>query len=182
MDRKVLKYRRSWNLILNTDLGPAQHLISNLSGWAEIDPYKLLQITFGGSGYDIACAKAKSPIFFTLNDGNAEVHKSAFKPLFHEQLAFVYLGQKQVSRESIKRFKRNSSFSTDEIRRVSQIAYELEQVTDLAAFEQLLREHEEILSNILETETVQQRLFPDHSGIVKSLGGWGGDFVLMTFS
>ena len=39
--------------------------------------------------------------------------------------------------------------------------------------------HQVILSNLLETETVKEMLFPDFKGIVKSLGAWGGDFVMV---
>ena len=35
-----------------------------------------------------------------------------------------------------------------------------------------------ILSDILELETVKERLFSDFKGTIKSLGAWGGDFVM----
>jgi hypothetical protein len=34
------------------------------------------------------------------------------------------------------------------------------------------------MSNILEMHTIKESLFPDFSGVIKSLGAWGGDFVL----
>jgi hypothetical protein len=34
------------------------------------------------------------------------------------------------------------------------------------------------MSKILELLTVQEALFEDFDGVVKSLGAWGGDFVL----
>jgi hypothetical protein len=52
--------------------------------------------------------------------------------------------------------------------------------TALNAFEALLDEHEYIVSNALGMERVQQSMFPDYWGKVKSLGAWGGDFVLLT--
>lgn len=52
--------------------------------------------------------------------------------------------------------------------------------TALNAFETLLEEHEYIISNALEWERVQQSVFPEYWGKVKSLGAWGGDFVLLT--
>jgi hypothetical protein len=39
--------------------------------------------------------------------------------------------------------------------------------------------HEIILSDILELETVKERLFSDFKGTIKSLGAWGGDFVMV---
>ena len=34
------------------------------------------------------------------------------------------------------------------------------------------------MSNILEMKTVKESLFTDFNGVIKSLGAWGGDFVL----
>jgi hypothetical protein len=34
-------------------------------------------------------------------------------------------------------------------------------------------------SEVLEIPTVQRQLFSDFDGLVKSLGGWGGDFVMV---
>jgi hypothetical protein len=34
------------------------------------------------------------------------------------------------------------------------------------------------MAGVLGIESVQARLFPDFKGIVKSLGAWGGDFVM----
>jgi hypothetical protein len=44
-----------------------------------------------------------------------------------------------------------------------------------------LQEHESIIRILIGEETIQNRLFPDYRwGTVKSLGAWGGDFVLVT--
>lgn len=42
----------------------------------------------------------------------------------------------------------------------------------------LLKEHEKITAAFLNQSPVQERLFPDFDGQIKSLGAWGGDFVL----
>ena len=34
------------------------------------------------------------------------------------------------------------------------------------------------MSNILEMQTVKESLFSDFPGTIKSLGAWGGDFVM----
>jgi hypothetical protein len=47
-------------------------------------------------------------------------------------------------------------------------------------FEQLIEEHEQIISDALGMQPVQQELFPEYWGKVKSLGAWGGDFVMLT--
>ena len=42
-----------------------------------------------------------------------------------------------------------------------------------------LEHHETIMSELLDTKTIKELLFPDFSGTIKSLGAWGGDFVLV---
>ncbi|MGI9560486.1 MAG: GYDIA family GHMP kinase, partial [Flavobacteriaceae bacterium] len=51
----------------NWGLGSSSTLINNLAQWAKVDAYKLLAATFGGSGYDIACAQHPYPITFQKN-------------------------------------------------------------------------------------------------------------------
>jgi len=51
---------------------------------------------------------------------------------------------------------------------------------DFDEFERLLSIHEKIISNLLNCSTIQEDRFKDFTGVVKSLGGWGGDFVLAT--
>ena len=45
-------------------------------------------------------------------------------------------------------------------------------------FCELLDEHSNLLSKTLQMKTVKQNLFPDFNGTLKSLGAWGGDFIL----
>ena len=44
----------------------------------------------------------------------------------------------------------------------------------------MIQEHEKIISSIIELPTVKERLFSDYFGTLKSLGAWGGDFMLAT--
>ena len=57
---------------------------------------------------------------------------------------------------------------------------ELFHATTLTDFESLLTVHEATLSKALKIAPIKERLFSDYSGAIKSLGGWGGDFVLAT--
>ena len=45
-------------------------------------------------------------------------------------------------------------------------------------FERLITEHESFISKILGVLPVKDKLFPDFQGAIKSLGAWGGDFIL----
>ena len=74
---------------LQWGLGSSSTLISLLAQWLKIDPYLLLSKTFKGSGYDIACANASSPILYELTERFKKVNPVDFKPPFIDQLYFV---------------------------------------------------------------------------------------------
>ena len=161
--------------------GSSSTLISNLAGWADVDAFKLAAKTFGGSGYDIACARQKHPIFYCLDGDKHIIEPATFDPPFRKNLLFVYLGHKQLTRESVAEFKKQEDVSLKDIERINRIGSEIENVNDLEHFESLIEEHEEVMSSILKMPRVKGLYFSDHKGAVKSLGAWGGDFVLMTF-
>lgn len=161
--------------------GSSSTLIANMAKWAQVDPFDLQKNTFGGSGYDIACATTNDPIVYQLVNKKPTIELVDFDFDFTDQIYFVYLGKKQRSTESIQTFKSKSSFSKQDINEVNIITKELLFCKTITEFEDLLKEHEILLSRILKRQTIQSLMFPDHKGIVKSLGGWGGDFVLMTF-
>ncbi|MEJ2162804.1 MAG: GYDIA family GHMP kinase [Robiginitalea sp.] len=170
-----LEFPRDWGL------GSSSTLISNLAFWAGIDPYTLLQKTFGGSGYDIAAARQKNPFFYRLDsDGTPVVEEAAFDPPFASELFFVYLNQKQDSRSGIARYRNRSVDPETAVARVSGLTTQLVSAPTLASFCELLDEHEAFIAGILQTPTVKELRFPDFPGSVKSLGAWGGDFVLAT--
>uniref|UniRef100_UPI00404B08D7 hypothetical protein n=1 Tax=Flavobacterium sp. TaxID=239 RepID=UPI00404B08D7 len=67
---------------------------------------------------------------------------------------------------------------SSQIKQINHITEELIACTQLEVFQNLLQEHEAVLSIILEMQTVQETFFSDFNGAVKSLGAWGGDFVM----
>ena len=160
--------------------GSSSTLIFNLASWAGINPFDLQRKALGGSGYDIACAQAEKSVFYQLINGNPVVESVAWSPPFKNRLYFVYLGQKQRSDESIAQFKKRAVYSGSNIHNISAIGEKLVKTDNLKDFENLLCEHEEIMSAILGIAPVKERLFKEHPGVVKSLGAWGGDFVLIT--
>lgn len=160
-------------------LGSSSTLISNLAQWAEVDPYQLLKKTVGGSGYDVACATASTPIFYRLDNEMPQISPVAFDPPFAEQLFFVYQGKKQHSAKEVAGFHarmQQNDFSGD-IEVVSDISKALPDVTTLDEFQRLIDRHEAIIGHCLDRQPVKQQ-FPDFEGSLKSLGAWGGDFLL----
>ena len=173
-----LEFPRDWGL------GSSSTLIHNLSQWAQINPYQLLKKTFGGSGYDIACADTNTSIIYQRSEENPSIKSVSFQPHFNDQIFFVYLNQKKNSREAIQHYR-----SLDKVAK-KEATIEINKITDsildsniaLSEFEQLINKHEEILSKVLKTPTIKKQLFKNYKGSIKSLGGWGGDFILVTGS
>lgn len=160
-------------------LGSSSTLLSLLAQWAEVDPYELLKMTMGGSGYDIACATASQPIIYYLENGTPIVEKADFNPEFKDKLYFVYQGHKQSSGKEVKSFKERAQkldFSY-EISEISEISEQLINATSFNDFCALLTRHEEIMSRCLEQQPLKSQ-YPDFQGVIKSLGAWGGDFFL----
>ena len=164
----------------NWGLGSSSTLINNIANWANVDAYELLKKTFGGSGYDIACAKHNTPIIYQLKNDNPIINKIDFDPVFKNQLFFIHLNKKQNSRKGIERYKKNRDSIKSEITDISLITDEIIKTSNLNEFENLIAKHEQIISNIIKLKPIQQSFFKDYFGQIKSLGAWGGDFILAT--
>lgn len=168
-----LTFPRNWGL------GSSSTLINNIAQWFEVDAFELLQKSFGGSGYDIACAQNNAPVTYQLQNKKPVVEQVGFNPVFKDKIYFVYLNQKRDSKEAIANFRKKQKKLTKEIAEVSEMTEELLQIQDLETFIAFFKKYEKKLSDVLETPTIQQQLFSDFDGLVKSLGGWGGDFVMV---
>lgn len=160
--------------------GSSSTLVSNLAQWAKLDPFLLQKTALGGSGYDIACARSSKPLLYQLVNQRPIVEKVKLSFPFKDHLYFVYLGHKQSTQESIKDFKQKAVYGSSELKRISEISEALIGIKELSVFEKLLEEHENIISSVLGVSQIKKRLFHDYTGAVKSLGAWGGDFILMT--
>ena len=174
-----LTFPRDWGL------GSSSTLINNIASWANVDAFELLWNAFSGSGYDIACAQNKSPILYQLEKGKPIVKTIAFNPSFKDELFFVHLNKKQNSRDGIQRYKEyklNRSIDSIQIdiNEISMLSEEFLKATSITDLNKIIAEHERIVSSIIKLNPVKNELFSDYYGSVKSLGAWGGDFVMVT--
>jgi mevalonate kinase len=164
----------------NWGLGTSSTLINNIAQWLEIDAYSLLNNSFGGSGYDIACAQNSNPIIYQLDHEKPIVEKVVFNPTFKSNIYFVYLNKKQSSKTAIAAYHRNKKNNlTATIAKIDLITQEVLVASSVQSFATAIEKHEFEMSVMLETPTVKDTLFPDFSGTIKSLGAWGGDFVMV---
>lgn len=169
-----LQFPNDWGL------GSSSTLIYTIAQWAKVDAQELLKNTLGGSGYDVACAGSHSPIIYRLQTGAPEVLKTNWRPTFSHQLYFAHLGKKQSSPQGIKYYRQQLTDKTHQINIINRINNELLKCEQLADFETLINEHETLVGDALKLMKVSDTLFADYWGSVKSLGAWGGDFVLLT--
>jgi mevalonate kinase len=179
-DTKQYKVSTHLEFPNNWGLGSSSTLINNVAQWAKVNAFELLKLTFGGSGYDVAVAQADAPILFHREAENPLFEKVNFNPSFKEQLYFVHLEKKQNSREGISHYQQVKENKKPAIKAVSEISKKLLAASALEDFEKLLTEHENIVTDLLQLKKVKEIFFSDYWGIVKSLGAWGGDFVLAT--
>ena len=159
-------------------LGSSSTLVTMIAQWAGVDPYQLLKASFGGSGYDIACAEANSPILYHLQEGAPRSYPIYYKPTFASQLFFVYLNQKQNSREGIALYRAIKKKKEALIQQITTLTEYIYRTTTIDEFCLLIEAHEALLATYLQLPTVKERLFKDFQGTLKSLGAWGGDFIL----
>jgi len=169
-----LEFSRSWGL------GTSSTLINNIASWVKIDPYKLLELSFGGSGYDIACAQNNSALTYQLKGKDRQIKLIDFNPKFNDELFFIHLNRKQDSRQGIANYNLNKKELKNSISEINKITSKVLECQDLIEFERLITDHENIISEIIKTKPVKETLFKDYNGAIKSLGAWGGDFILVT--
>lgn len=169
-----LTFPRNWGL------GSSSTLINSIASWAKVDAFQLLWNSFKGSGYDIACAQNDSPIFYQINHKKPIVEQVNFNPSFRENLFFVHLNQKQDSKEGIAKFRESDQDFSREIKRISEISDAFLISKSIENFNNLIFEHEQLISSIIKVKPIKEKLFPDYFGEIKSLGAWGGDFVMVT--
>ena len=169
--KTFLEFERLWGL------GSSSTLVSNIAQWANVNAYDLLEHSFGGSGYDLACAVSKNPICYTRNKLHPLIEKVSFNPAFRKNLYFIFLNQKQSSYNAIKGIK-PSTFSKESLKELNIITNDILKCKTQESFNILIEKHEGIIARILQKKTIKQLLFSDFEGAIKSLGAWGGDFII----
>jgi mevalonate kinase len=167
-----LEFPRDWGL------GSSSTLINNIAQWAMVDPFELQKESFPGSGYDIACALSNRPLIYQIQEGNASYISIDYDSSLKDKMLFVHLNKKQNSSSEVKSYKQINFDRGAAVCEFNEITRKVVSCKDLKGLRELLTIHENKLAEILGVKTVKQSLFPDFKGVVKSLGAWGGDFVL----
>lgn len=166
---------------LDWGLGSSSTLVHNVASWAFTGPFELLFKTLGGSGIDVAVAQSDCPILYEKRGSVPQWSHAPFAPSFSSELYFVYLGNKQNTSLAVESFKKkqySKEFLNNAISRINPIVDSMVTCPTGEEFSKLMTEHESILSELLEIPSISETHFKDFMGSVKSLGAWGGDFLL----
>lgn len=169
--------------------GTSSTLISLLSQWSGVKGYYLLENSFGGSGYDVAVARAEGPLVYQAAKSYQKIDKGSLRrttepaeinEAVSSKLLFVYTGKKQSSASEVARFEKVRT-NRGHMLAMSEIVEKALACEKIEDFEAVMNESEVFLAELLELTPVREALFPDYEYAVKSLGAWGGDFVMATF-
>ncbi len=171
-----LDFDRNWGL------GSSSTLISNMAQWSGIDPFELHFAVSNGSGYDIACATSQKPLLYKIQDKQPKFEEVNFNPPFYEKLYFAYLGNKVATKNNVASFLNKKQLVKTDIEKINGLTREICRCNKFEDIGVLLFEHEQFLSSLLDIEPVKKKFFSDFPGYVKSLGAWGGDFVMLVYS
>lgn len=178
MSDEKLSIITNLNFNIEWGLGSSSSLISNVAYLAGIDPFLLHRMASSGSGYDIACARAKAPLIYRNDPVYPLTEEIDFRPGFLDHIYFIYTGRKQDTQSSVSEYKAKSSKSQSDIATMTELTRELIKAQDLKDFGMIINEHEKLISGIINEAPVQGEYFFDFPGVIKSLGAWGGDFIM----
>jgi len=172
----TLTFPRDWGL------GSSSTLFNLVGQWADVNPLELYFKVANGSGYDVACGLAESPITYISSADEVGYTAIDFEPSFSKDIYFVHLGQKANSDDAIKEYIKKAKKKKQLVTDITSITDDVLTAKSLADFETLLDKHESIISAAMGYPTAKEQHFSDYWGSIKSLGAWGGDFVLATSS
>ena len=163
-------------------LGSSSTLFSLISEWADINSLMLYFKVENGSGYDVACSGSGQPIIYFSNDDEVSYTPIEFNPNYKKNLYFVHLNKKQSSQQGIKEYLKAVKDRKTLVKTISGISDQMSEAKDLKTFAGLMEKHEDVIAHHTGFKKVKDLHFSDYSGSIKSLGAWGGDFVLATSS
>lgn len=171
-----LDFNREWGL------GSSSTLLSLISQWQQIDAMEYFFLVANGSGYDVAAATCNYPILYQLKKSKAnwqevEIPFEAFESSF-----FIHLNKKQKSDLEVEKYKLKNSITKEQITGIDKLSLAVKKLKTDQELQHWIKNHENLMANILGKKRIKEEYFPDFKGEIKSLGAWGGDFILASGS
>lgn len=167
----ALEFPRFWGW------GSSSTLIYCIAQWADVDPYDLYASTFGGSGYDIACAGSDLPVLFSkVSSELVDLRPAAINEKITPNLFFIYSGKKAGTSDALSYIKQNE-MDPNWIDEVSEISQCLSETASVSTWIKGIDAHNKLLEKYLGSPGPESE-FSDFNGAIKSLGARGGDFYM----
>ena len=176
--KKGLNINIEANYPLQWGLGSSSTLIYLIASWLGIDKFQLYSKVSNGSGYDLACAAAANPLFYQLIENKAVITNVEIGTAIKNHAVFAWLGKKQNSHKEVENYIKTNNATSSQINRISELSEAMCHTTSAKELINIIKEHEQIISEILKRESIAKQNFPDFDGGIKSLGAWGGDFAM----
>jgi len=177
-ERKGFHLQHYIDFDINWGWGSSSSLVSNMAYWLDVDLFTFYRSLFNGSGYDVFTARAHSPLLYELKENMPVIRPVCINPELTSCLYFIYLGNKQDSQKSVEKFRNMNFRNLNLTERASQITEAMTGDASPEEFMDLMRLHEALISELLEIPPVKEERFPGFDGEIKSLGAWGGDFIM----
>ena len=171
--KTYLEFDKTWGL------GSSSSLTYMVAQWADVNPLLLHFECSNGSGFDVACAGAELPITYMMDGESVNYTEVDFNPKFKDKLFFVHLNKKQSSATAIKDYIKNAKGRKTLAKKQSEITKAVLKCTSLTKFIDLITQHEKLVGEHLSMTPIKEQHFSDFQGGIKSLGAWGGDFILI---
>ena len=170
--KTTLEFNKNWGL------GSSSTLTYLVAQWADVNPLLLHFNVSNGSGYDVACAGSDDPITYRLDGDDISYTPIEYAPSFSDKLFFVFLNKKQSSEDAIKFYLDNAKKKKTMAKKLTKITESIITCSSLAKFITLITEHESVVAEHLGLSPIKESTFSDFNGGIKSLGAWGGDFIM----
>ena len=167
-------FPREWGL------GTSSTMLALIADFYKINPYILNSKLFSGSGYDIACAFASKPITYQVYDfNNPNIQEVELKKTITDGIYFVYLGEKQNSKEEIRKYHSKKTIYKSTIDDISKITQNIFENQTLDHWIMQLEQHERLIASAVGLERISKTKLRGLPYFSKSLGAWGGDFAMI---
>lgn len=158
-------------------LGSSSTLIVNVSRLFDINAFDLHKRVSRGSGFDVAAGMSTYPFRYRLKKNKREMMPVRIPELFFNHTFFVYLGQKADSGIAVEEFSQQDKDLKIPVKYINEISGQFTEVESVRELSRITNEHEQFMSDVLGMPSPTDR-FADYPYGMKSLGAWGGDFIM----
>lgn len=158
-------------------MGSSSTLIVNISRLFDINAFDLFSKISNGSGFDIAAGLSGYPFRYRLKKNKREISPVKLPELFFKHAFFVYLGEKTHSEVAVEEFQNSDKDLKMPIKYINEITAQFAEIESVPELSRITKEHEDFMSDVLDIPSPTRR-FADYPYGMKSLGAWGGDFIM----